>query len=335
MSTARGMTGVDRVNYLNIVLMLASCAIALYIPFELFLFAYAVLGPAHYFTEFSWLQKRNFFTRGKYDYWLLGALAVLVCFTAPWSKMTAAYTFLALGAALVLVVADGWTARLLSLGLVTVLALMLVDSAGFLTALFLLFVPTLVHVYVFTGFFMLYGALKDRSRSGYIAFAVFLLCPLACRFIDPGKFLPGQHAIISYWNNFSILNTALLGLSQPQTPDEAHNVLLQVFTSSSGLIVMRFIAFAYTYHYLNWFSKTSIIGWHQIPRSRSILILAVWGLSLALYAYDYAVGFSWLLFLSLTHVLLEFPLNQLTFISIGKELGSMARGSKGKISVKS
>src|SRR5579871_200445 len=323
MSTARGMTGVDRVNYLNIVLMLASCAIALYIPFELFLFAYAVLGPAHYFTEFSWLQKRNFFTRGKYDYWLLGALAVLVCFTAPWSKMTAAYTFLALGAALVLVVADGWTARLLSLGLVTVLALMLVDSAGFLTALFLLFVPTLVHVYVFTGFFMLYGALKDRSRSGYIAFAVFLLCPLACRFIDPGKFLPGQHAIISYWNNFSILNTALLGLSQPQTPDEAHNVLLQVFTSSSGLIVMRFIAFAYTYHYLNWFSKTSIIRWHESGAKRLAAIGVLWAAAVAIYQYNFALGFKVLFCLSIAHVYLEFPLNHISIMGTFREVRSM------------
>ena len=57
--------GADRINYLNIGLMLASCAIALYIPFELFLFAYAVLGPAHYLTEISWLQKRRFFTRGR------------------------------------------------------------------------------------------------------------------------------------------------------------------------------------------------------------------------------------------------------------------------------
>src|SRR6476659_1938652 len=75
----------DRVNYLNIGLMLASCAVALYIPFELFLFAYAVLGPAHYLTEISWLQKRRFFTRGKYDAWLIAGLAALAFLAAPWS----------------------------------------------------------------------------------------------------------------------------------------------------------------------------------------------------------------------------------------------------------
>ena len=56
----------DRINFLNIGLMLISCVVALFIPFELFLFAYAVLGPAHYLTEISWLQKRRFFTRGEF-----------------------------------------------------------------------------------------------------------------------------------------------------------------------------------------------------------------------------------------------------------------------------
>jgi hypothetical protein len=31
---------------------------------------------------------------------------------------------------------------------------------------------------------------------------------------------------------------------------------------------LRFIAFAYTYHYLNWFSKTDIIRWHVVSQRR-------------------------------------------------------------------
>src|SRR6185369_6487797 len=34
----------------------------------------------------------------------------------------------------------------------------------------------------------------------------------------------------------------------------------------------RFLGFAYTYHYLNWFSKTGIIGWHRIGRGRGAAI---------------------------------------------------------------
>src|SRR5579859_2461246 len=111
-SQASRAAATDRINYINIGLMLVSCAVALYIPFELFLFAYAVLGPAHYLTEISWLEKRPFFTRGKYDFWLIAALAALAFFAAPWtyqsyslaeSVKTAQYTFLALGSALVFV----------------------------------------------------------------------------------------------------------------------------------------------------------------------------------------------------------------------------------------
>ncbi len=77
------LTKTDRINFLNIGLMLFSCVVALFIPFELFLFAYAVLGPAHYLTEISWLQKRQFFTKGEHDYWLLGGLAVLLFVSSP------------------------------------------------------------------------------------------------------------------------------------------------------------------------------------------------------------------------------------------------------------
>ena len=73
--------------------------------------------------------------------------------------------------------------------------------------------------------------------------------------------------------------------------------------------MMRFIAFAYTYHYLNWFSKTSIIRWHQVNRSRLIGIVALWLLAVGLYGFDYRVGFIALYTLSFMHVFLEFPLN--------------------------
>ncbi len=47
------------VNYLNMGLMVLSCALAFVLPFELFLLAYAVLGPLHYLTQISWLHDRG------------------------------------------------------------------------------------------------------------------------------------------------------------------------------------------------------------------------------------------------------------------------------------
>lgn len=82
--------------------------------------------------------------------------------------------------------------------------------------------------------------------------------------------------------------------------------------------VSRFISFAYTYHYLNWFSKTKIIGWHNVSTRRRIIILTVWIVSLLCYAYNYMIGYQILLFLSIVHVFLEFPLNWISILSILK-----------------
>jgi hypothetical protein len=90
-------------------------------------------------------------------------------------------------------------------------------------------------------------------------------------------------------------------------------------------MVMRLIAFAYTYHYLNWFSKTSIIKWHEIPMRRSVMIVGLWLFALGIFAYSYDTGMIALYVLSILHVMLEFPLNHQTFASIGKELYAMAR----------
>jgi hypothetical protein len=77
----------DRINYLNIALMLVSCVISFIIPFELFLFSYGVLGPLHYLTEIGWLHKKNYFTKGKYDFIFLTILCCILFY----------YSYLAIG----------------------------------------------------------------------------------------------------------------------------------------------------------------------------------------------------------------------------------------------
>ena len=59
------------IDKLNIFLMLLSAVIAFFIPFELFLFVYAFLGPLHYLTEINWLHQKSYYTTNKNDYWLL------------------------------------------------------------------------------------------------------------------------------------------------------------------------------------------------------------------------------------------------------------------------
>ena len=68
----------NRINVLNIGLMLVSCVAAFIMPFEVFLFAYAFMGPLHYLTEISWLHDRQYFAKGKYDYLILLIIGVVL-----------------------------------------------------------------------------------------------------------------------------------------------------------------------------------------------------------------------------------------------------------------
>lgn len=47
----------NNIDNINLSLVVIVFAIAIIIPFELFLFAYAILGPLHYLSEIAWLEK--------------------------------------------------------------------------------------------------------------------------------------------------------------------------------------------------------------------------------------------------------------------------------------
>src|ERR1044071_2751568 len=81
MGATDSISNSDKINYLNMGLIVLSVCVAIFIPFELFLFSYAVLGPAHYLTEISWLHERNYFSKGKRDFIILGVAGVLLFLT--------------------------------------------------------------------------------------------------------------------------------------------------------------------------------------------------------------------------------------------------------------
>ena len=168
-----------------------------------------------------------------------------------------------------------------------------------------------------------------------------------CLFRDTKFIEPTHYAQASYYANgdgFLSTNidylTHLFNVHFPQVKDAAgvlqfydngdpvfdySNAPQVIFHSQIGILVMRFIAFAYTYHYLNWFSKTEVIRWHKVPKTRFIAVIVLWVLSLVLYAVDYSLGLRWLFFLSFAHVLLEFPLNMVSITGIFKETRDIAR----------
>jgi hypothetical protein len=303
--------GINRINYYNILAMFAASCVALIIPFELVLLSYAILGPAHYLTEISWLKNRQFFTLKKYDYLLIIAVVLIsLLLRLPYANIV----FYAFGLSFILLVIKGNISRLLAFCMLIIAGYFLLTN-NILRTIFGLYVPTLIHVYIFTGAFILFGALKDKIVSGYIAFIVFLLCPVLLSVLFTSYHSAPAAWAISNYDYFGRINATTL-----------RNPAINVFTSQTSIILTRLIAFAYTYHYINWFSKTRIINWHRISVTRTVIITLIWIASVALYFYDYRLGFKWLFMLSLVHVILEFPLNHRSFIGIGKELKGRLAG---------
>jgi len=184
-----------------------------------------------------------------------------------------------------------------------------------------LFLPTLVHVYFFTGLFILSGALKGGVPSGYVSLLCFVACPLLFLLIRPETAIASQTIRDTYSGPFAMINFTLLQYFEPQSVAGGSEKAIQgVFGSAAGFAIMRMIAFAYTYHYLNWFAKTSVIQWHRISKTRMLVIGLLWLASVTCYVVDYTLGFKVLFCLSFVHVFLEFPLDHLTFLSICREL---------------
>ena len=305
-----------RLHQLNSVLLLVALLLALVWPFETFLLAYAVLGPLHYLTEISWLHDRKYFLpRGGDRAVLWIGLAVLVlafcpvkpsAFMLPLVNHRVALMFAVFCAVPVLLFVQRWTHRMIAA--IAVAALWWGIQGHALDLILDVYLATLIHVFVFTGVFAWNGVRRHPDRAGAIFLALFLLCPLLCLAlpVDLSRTaLPWAQR--SYGQVFAAVNrTSLLTLGTPITLNE-------VFTSAWSIRLTRFIALAYTYHYFNWFSKPTVIQWHRISASRWLLILGVWAWAVAIYAYDYAIGFIVLLTLSFAHVVLEFPLNHLSF----------------------
>lgn len=288
------------IDQLNILLMLLSCAIAFIIPFELVLLSYAFLGPAHYLTEISWLHDRKYFTGVKWLWLPLAALAAFMVYISFVDKnnIAASYIALVLGLSLSLAlispVSRAYQALIGAGAMIIFLALKGIYPPFELALAILL--PTVIHIYVFTGLFMLTGVLKSKSRWGMAACTLFVVCGLSFFFVTPSTLMLSPDFISYNLGLFDGLTDYLVNL-------------LSFNGTINGHSVLAFLSFAYTYHYLNWFSKTEVIKWHFIPRARLYGIVALYILSISIYMINFKAGFIVLTFLSLAHVFMEFPLN--------------------------
>lgn len=304
-----------KTDLINIGLIALSLVLSFIAPFHLFLFAYAVMGPLHYLTEIHWLHRRQYFLPQKRWVVLLALLSVLVFFASfifpNWAIWGRTFVYLAFMSALIGIITNKPIFQLTLIALAFVLGVYFQQATWYLI-FFGVLLTTIVHVFIFTGSFMLYGAMKQRNITGYLAVILLVLAAGVCFFPLISPTLLATDAVKEAYQMFKALNVELFRLFDFPFMD--------IFTSENGLAVMRFIAFAYTYHYLNWFSKTRVIGWGDIPRRHAIPIVVFWLIIVSLYAYDYRWGFLASLLLSIAHVFLEFPLNHKTFAGIIKSI---------------
>lgn len=307
--------------------MVVSAFVAILLPFKLFLFSYAVLGPLHYLTEIGWLRERKFFAHGKAAPWIMTVLAVLTTLGFLGARVDALsgeftqflrdhiihMVLLAFCYAVLTLIISNWKYQVAAFLAVALGIFLINDMPGW--AIFGgSMLPTMFHVYVFTGAFILLGALRSRSRAGYASLIVFVLAGIGLVFMPTTWITEGPSAAVEAnitESGFSILTRDIFSLISTEN-----------FAISAPLAIkiQSLIAFAYTYHYLNWFSKTGIIKWHKVSRTALGIAGTIWIVSVGLYIWDFQVGLMALFFLSLMHVFLEFPLNHRSFGEIGKLL---------------
>src|SRR5215469_2234117 len=85
------------VDILHLELLLGAVALSYLLPFELLLLSYAILGPAHYLTEISWLHDRKYFLPRRWLALLLCLVALGTMFMASdfWLGILVCFTFIA------------------------------------------------------------------------------------------------------------------------------------------------------------------------------------------------------------------------------------------------
>jgi len=293
---------------LHLGLMLLALAAAYLVPFELLLLAYVVLGPAHYFTEISWLHDRSYYLPHRGIAVALAIVAVVAALidNASW------FGFAMWGALIVcaMLAATSSAIESMLLFMVAIALSAIMYSSGSSLAVIGILIPTLIHVSLFTLIFMVLGAYRSGSRVQAALVTIYLLAIAAILLLPPtAEIRIASFARVGqdYFGNVGPALGRLFGIPG-----------LVLDTRLTSLL-----AFVYTYHYLNWFIKADVIRWAEVPKARLATMIAASAASTALYFYDYALGFTFLLALSLIHILLEFPLNGLAL----RQLGAAVQGA--------
>ncbi len=287
---------------------------------QVFLFSFAVLGPLHYLTEIAWLEKKKFYLKDSAvpsrSYMLLALVAVVLSLASHLLKHD--LWFWTMGAML-LISLSVWIRNAYAIAAVAMAAvvtsLFLRTWAFFIAAM----VPTLVHVFFFTWTFMVSGALRERQKT-FVKWLNPLLAgaiPVILMFLPMHYGQPGGFWLKAESMTFLSIHSKLAG-------DLHHTMVLNGTLLNDPVVagLMRVFAFAYLFHYLNWFAKTELLEWHKISRRGWMSIAVIYAVCLVSFRVDLRLGFLVSSFLSLLHVVLEFPLNWHTLRFVAGEHGA-------------
>src|ERR1700709_572876 len=160
------MSAEKRFDWPDLLALLLSGALAAAAPLQVFLLAYALLGPFHYLTEIAWLRSKQLYLReGLISSRIYLLLAVVLAALAPLQYVVKHnFGFWVVGLLLLLS---------LTVWVQNIYVLAAIGAAGFAAKftlrpwLFLIavLVPTLIHVYFFTWTFMVSGALRSKRST--------------------------------------------------------------------------------------------------------------------------------------------------------------------------
>lgn len=297
-------------EWIQPVLILLSLAFAYTMPFEGVLLSYAILGPIHYLTQISWMHDRGYFFRDKFSRRIFVAaalllttwLAVPVFFPALYRYNHYGMAFATLLVFVLPLFLGMSSPRRVQFALFLGMALLVWGLLHF--DFFVLFggvlLTTIIHVSIFTFAFLCLGARKTRNPISITAVVMWLLAVLFIVLMPP-------EVIVYFPENFASQSRIFDEVATAMGANAAHRL------DASWAAAYGLLTFCYTYHYINWFTKTELLQWHKIPPARWLVIIILYLLALMLYLQDYWTALKIFVFLSGLHVFLEFPLNVQTF----------------------
>ena len=200
--------------------------IAIYLPFELFLFSYAILGSLHYLTEINWLDDKKYFIKSKsqgYKAFIVLAIIISIYPFITYIELKNTGNFkviidflssqknIILLSGLIFSVSLVYFTKMKQLFLAFIFSILFSVVCNLYLPRFVLviavFLPMLMHVYIFTLLFMVYGQLKVGSRQGLISVLLLIAAPLIIVFLDvePATYLISDFTKKHiYWERFFI-----------------------------------------------------------------------------------------------------------------------------------